>query len=732
MRVSANFLSGTSTIRARVARALTAALAVPLSIALIAPSVSAQPVGNAGAASSQAATEQEAGASAAAADPQSRGGVQAVLDALAKGASPEDIARITGQAPEAIKKIAESEEGKAALENLNSANPQIGGGGGGLFMPPPMPGAPRIPFREDIAPKVPNLPAGVSVEKISWYTDRHAIMHIKSAAMPEKPIQVELLLPRDWYRDKERSFPSVYHLDGLRAYDDYSGWMRVTNIQRFYEDKNLLVVMPAGGEASFYSDWNEPDNGKNYKWETFLTKELVPVMTNYWRANNDRGIFGISMGGTAAFNVAAHSPDLWKFAGALSGYLDTTSPGMPQAISTAMRNSGGYDATKMWGRLGSERWKDNDPKLNIDKLKGMQLYISAGNGNTGQWDQPSEFDPTKPNNPGGYALEVLSRMTAETFIYKAKEKGVNPVVKFRESGTHSWPYWQFEVSQAFPVLADALQLSEADRATVCKVGGAIEMKVASMPGIGTCLSDEYPVGDGGVAQDFTGGTAFWHPDTGAEVVWGRILNRYSAMGGAGSQLGFPVTSERSTPDNAGRFVHFQHGAIYWTPETDAHEVVGDMLNAWADSGWEKGPLGFPVANAKPVPGGSMQEFQKGFLIKTGDKPARIVRGAIAHKYKELGGADSELGLPVDADETALERGAVQRFEHGNIYWTPEHGAVMTPKSDIFDHWGATGYENGPFGYPVGPFQPVRAGGLEQQFEGGWIRQLNGKIVEERN
>ena len=53
-------------------------------------------------------------------------------------------------------------------------------------------------------------------------------------------------------------------------------------------------------------------------------------------------------------------------------------------------------------------------------------------------------------------------------------------------------------------------------------------------------------------------------------------------------------------------------------------------------------------------------------------------------------------------------------------------------NDITDHWGSTGYENGPFGYPVGPLQPVKAGGLEQQFEGGWIRQLNGKIVEERN
>ena len=40
----------------------------------------------------------------------------------------------------------------------------------------------------------------------------------------------------------------------------------------------LSVVMPVGGQSSFYSDWYKPACGKagcqTYKWETFLTQEL--------------------------------------------------------------------------------------------------------------------------------------------------------------------------------------------------------------------------------------------------------------------------------------------------------------------------------------------------------------------------------------------------------------------------------------------------------------------------
>ena len=56
--------------------------------------------------------------------------------------------------------------------------------------------------------------------------------------------------------------PAVYMLDGLRARDDYSGWDIETNAFEMYYQSGLSVVMPVGGQSSFYSDWYKQACGK--------------------------------------------------------------------------------------------------------------------------------------------------------------------------------------------------------------------------------------------------------------------------------------------------------------------------------------------------------------------------------------------------------------------------------------------------------------------------------------
>ena len=52
--------------------------------------------------------------------------------------------------------------------------------------------------------------------------------------------------------------PAVYLLDGLRAQDDYSGWDINTPAFEWYYKSGLSIVMPVGGQSSFYSDWYSP------------------------------------------------------------------------------------------------------------------------------------------------------------------------------------------------------------------------------------------------------------------------------------------------------------------------------------------------------------------------------------------------------------------------------------------------------------------------------------------
>ena len=69
---------------------------------------------------------------------------------------------------------------------------------------------------------------------------------------------------------------AVYLLDGLRAQDDYNGWDINTPAFEWYYDSGLSVVMPVGGQSSFYTNWYQPAWARpvdqTYKWETFLTR----------------------------------------------------------------------------------------------------------------------------------------------------------------------------------------------------------------------------------------------------------------------------------------------------------------------------------------------------------------------------------------------------------------------------------------------------------------------------
>lgn len=582
----------------------------------------------------------------------------------------------------------------------------------------------RTPVRTDF-PKIEGLPQGVAVERAEWLNDRRVALFIRSVAMPEQLVQVQVLLARDWYLDPQRTYPSVWVLDGLRATDEESGWTINTNIEQFYSDKNVNVVLPIGGQSSFYSDWQQPDNGKHYKWETFLTQELVPVLREGYRTNDDRAVVGLSMGGTAAVNLAERRPDLFNFVASFSGYLDTTSPGMPTAIRAAQQDAGGYNTTAMWGPDGSQDWIDHDPKLGIEALRGKGIYVSSGSGEDDFGKKGSVA--RGPANSAGIGLEVLSRMTSQTFVNRARAAGIEPVVAFRPSGVHDWPYWQFEMTQAWPHIANSLKLSDADRGTSCAPIGAIAQAVADGK-VGACVTNEYDVA-GGRAEDFVGGRAYWSPATGAHALYGRIGARYASMGGPESWLGFPTSTERKLGPQDGRYATFEHGNIYWTHKLGAVPVARDVLDVWGTQGYENGPLGYPVENDRIEDGVKIQRFEHGFVLVKDGKGFWTL-GDISKKYAEMGLQHSPLGLPT-SNELAIKGGAFQRFEHGNIYWSPSTGAHVVYYGDIFDAWGKKGWEQGEYGYPVKDQTDIPAGGKEIAFQHGTIRQVNGRIEESR-
>ncbi|MBV9640156.1 MAG: LGFP repeat-containing protein [Mycobacteriaceae bacterium] len=93
---------------------------------------------------------------------------------------------------------------------------------------------------------------------------------------------------------------------------------------------------------------------------------------------------------------------------------------------------------------------------------------------------------------------------------------------------------------------------------------------------------------------------------------GAIYDRWQATGGPSGLLGAPTTPETSGEGHT-RYVRFNHGAIYWSPETGAAPVLGAIYDAWAAQGFERGPLGLPTSGELQEPEWIVQNFQHGTL-----------------------------------------------------------------------------------------------------------------------
>src|ERR1700760_1275981 len=181
--------------------------------------------------------------------------------------------------------------------------------------------------------------------------------------------------------------PAVYLLDGLRAQDDFNGWDINTQAFEWYYQSGLSVIMPVGGQSSFYSDWYSPACGKTgcqtYKWETFLTRELPTYLqANRGISPNGNAAVGLSMAGGSSMILAAYYPQQFSYAASLSGFLNPSEGWWPTLIGLAMGDAGGYNATNMWGPTTDPAWKRNDAMVQIPRLvqNNTRIWVYCGNG----------------------------------------------------------------------------------------------------------------------------------------------------------------------------------------------------------------------------------------------------------------------------------------------------------------------------------------------------------------
>ncbi|WP_422615763.1 alpha/beta hydrolase [Nocardia jejuensis] len=269
----------------------------------------------------------------------------------------------------------------------------------------------------------------------------------------------------------------VYALDGQRARDDLNGWEIETDAARALTAANINVVMPVGGQSSWYADWTSastflgvpagtsggtgsgatqalsggPGKSTPYKWETFLTTDLRNAVRDRLGFSVTRnGIFGLSMSGGAALMMAAFHPDQFAYAGSFSGALSLSVPGMREAIRVAMLDCGGFNVEAMAAAKDTGKWQHLDPYQFAPKLKAnnTRLYISAGSG------LPQSVDGINAATVNAMGIEAVALVGTKSFQTRyAGLGGGNVVYDFPALGVHNWNNWNAELTRMIPDLS---------------------------------------------------------------------------------------------------------------------------------------------------------------------------------------------------------------------------------------------------------------------------------------
>lgn len=273
-------------------------------------------------------------------------------------------------------------------------------------------------------PPAPAQPKGfhvVSEEK----SGRRVGLTVHSPALGADA-KVEVLLPEKWRPGT--TWPVLYLLEGCCHRD--IDWIQLGEAEEITKDADVIVVVPEGGEAGFYSDWR-----KGPKWETFHLTEVRQLVEERYGANDRRSIAGLSMGGFGALSYAARHPGMFRAAASFSGLVDVT------------RQDADY-ITRQAGQNSADLWTDADiaqrnPTRLVSALKDIPVYISCGNG------EPGPLDTATAQRDGGEAFIEGQNLT---FAKAAKAAGVSVTVNLYGPGTHVWPYWSRELRKALPML----------------------------------------------------------------------------------------------------------------------------------------------------------------------------------------------------------------------------------------------------------------------------------------
>ncbi|GAA0318903.1 hypothetical protein GCM10010302_67500 [Streptomyces polychromogenes] len=242
---------------------------------------------------------------------------------------------------------------------------------------------------------------------------------------------VNVLLP-DGYHTSGRRYPVLYLLHG--GLEDFITFDRFHDIRGLTAWKDLIVVMPDGGRAGWYSNPVSSNIGAR-NWEYFHIGQLIPWVDANFRTYAEydgRAVSGFSMGGFGALKYAAKYYGHFASVSAHSGPANLRGGNgdlvthWANASSAAVElNGGSIYGVPFWDQA---RVSADNPCERIESYRNKRVFLVAG---------------TSPEDIQGYANETLVLATQREFKWNLDRAGI--------------PYEQHEVGGGHYVRRDLLQ-----------------------------------------------------------------------------------------------------------------------------------------------------------------------------------------------------------------------------------------------------------------------------------
>ncbi len=194
-------------------------------------------------------------------------------------------------------------------------------------------------------------------------TENVSDINARSECM-NKDIAARVFLPDGYNSQPDKRWPVVYLLHGHGG--NFKSWNGIRpDLQKVATRYETIIVCPDGQNTWYWDSIKD----KNVKYETYITKELVPLIDSKYRTIADRSgraITGLSMGGHGGLWFGFRHPDIFGACGSQSGGVDIR----PFPRNWHMADALGQQSDN------PQAWEDHTVINMVNRIKPNELYIT--------------------------------------------------------------------------------------------------------------------------------------------------------------------------------------------------------------------------------------------------------------------------------------------------------------------------------------------------------------------